>query len=1033
MFLVKMSINKPIMTTMILATLLLFGFIAYNSMNLNEMPDVEIPYVTISTIYPGAGPKEIEGQITKKIEDAVATVSEVEKIESYSLDGVSIIVIEFKLTKNVDVANQEVKSKVDEVINLLPDDAEEPIVQKVDLKAFPVIDLVLSGNASPKELYELADKKLKDRLSQIQGVAKVNITGGQKREIQISMDNKVAFENSISLPMMLQVLKAQNMDIPGGYFQDKDQELTVRFQGKFKDIETIKNLQINTPFGAKKIGQFAQVEDAGKTIREKAIYYNGEKKVRDENVVRLAIVKSSDGNVVNVAKSIIEALPDIQATLPAGIKIDLVNDASVFTKASLDDLIGNIILGIIMTAFVIFLFLFEWRSTFIIALSMPTSIIITFLLMQMAGMSLNMMSLMGLSVSVGVLVANSVVVIENIFRHKSLGENATNSAYKGTVEVVVAVLASTLTNIVVFMPIAGMSSMVGMFMRELALSAVFASILSIVMSFTLTPMLAKLIIPEKMKKSKMLDLSEKFEQLWINVYKGMLNFILKNRFWSFATVAASFVMFLAVTFVFGPKLGFEFMPAMDDSKIAVVVELPTGFNLDQTGSVINEIERRINKYPEVKQILTNLGKKSDIDIGTNMARMDVKLVDVNERTASIEKMMGSFIKDLADIPNAKISVDRGGQTEGPGQYPIDFFLVGQDIDKLEEYKSQVINKCINIPGLINFDNSSRAGKPEITISPRREVLTETGLTAMDLALTLRASMEGMEATKYSEFGNDYDIIVKLEDQATNTPEKVGNITVVSPNGGSFRMSQLADIKFTNGFTKILHRDKFTAIQFTGSNSPDVPVGNITGEIEKKIAEIKFENGYSFKWGGNTKMMNDMVADMSFAFLLAIVLTYILLAAILESFLQPVYILLTIPLGLIGVILSLYMTNISLGITALLAIIMLIGIVVNNAILILDYTNQLVREEGIGVKDALIKACTIKLKPIIMSTMALILGMLPMAMGIGDAGKEMRTPLGVVSIGGLISSTILTLFVIPAFYNFFAHKKKAKEDTKVMEA
>lgn len=1025
MFLVKMSIHKPIMTTMVLATLLLFGFISYNSMNLNEMPDVEIPYVTITTVYPGAGPKEIEGQITKKIEDAVATVSEIEKIESYSLDGASIVVIEFKLTKNVDIANQEVKSKVDEVINLLPDDAEQPIVQKVDLKAFPVIDLVLSGNATPKELYEIADKKLKDRLSQIQGVAKVNITGGQKREIRISLDNKVAFENSISLPQMLQILKAQNMDIPGGYFQDKDQEMTVRFQGKYKNLETIRNMQVPTPYGAKKIGQFATVQDTGKTIREKAVYYNADTKVRNENVVRLSIVKASDGNVVNVAKAIIEGLPDIQSTLPAGMKLDLVNDASVFTKASLDDLIGNIILGIVMTAIVIFLFLFEWRSTFIIALSMPTSIIITFLLMNMAGMSVNMMSLMGLSVSVGVLVANSVVVIENIFRHKSLGENAENSAYKGTVEVVVAVLASTLTNIIVFLPIANMSSMVGMFMKELALSAVFASILSILMSFTLTPMLAKLIIPEKMKKSFLLEWSEKFETIWIKVYKSILNLIMKNKWMSAATITVTFLFFFAVTIVFGPQLGFEFMPAMDDAKIAIVAELPTGYNLDQTGKVINEIERRVNKYPEVKQILTNMGKKSDIDVGTNMARMDVKLVDAKDRKVSLEKMMGNFIKDLSNIPNAKITVDRGGNTEGPGQYPVDFFIIGQDIDKLEDYKNTVLAKCSNIPGLINFDNSSRSGKPEITISPRREVLSETGLTATDLALTLRASMEGMEATKYSEAGNDYDIIIKLNDEATNTPEKVGNITVVSPYGGTYRMSQLADIKFTNGFTKILHRDKYAAIQFTGSNSPEVPVGNITAEIEKRIKEIKFDNGYYFRWGGNTKMMNDMVADMLFAFMLAIVLTYILLAAVLESFLQPIYILLTIPLGLIGVILSLYFTNISLGITALLAIIMLIGIVVNNAILMLDFTNQLIRENGYTVKEALVEACSVKLKPIIMSTMALILGMLPMAMGIGDAGKEMRTPLGVVSIGGLISSTILTLFVIPAFYYFFSKKKKAK--------
>ena len=1023
MFLVKASIKRPIMTTMGILTLLLFGFIAYNSMNLNQMPDVEIPYITISTVYPGAGPKEIEGQITKKIEDAVSTVSEIEKIESYSLDGVSIIVMEFKLSKDVNVANQEVKSKVDEVMNDLPSDAKDPIIQKVDLKAFPIVDLVLSGNQSPKELYEIADKKLKDRFSQIGGVAKVNITGGQKREVQIIMDNKTAFENGVSLPQMLQVLAAQNMDIPGGYFQDNNQELTVRFSGKYKNLDHIRDMEVPTLYGPKKISQFADVVDGGQKIREKAVFFDNRTKVKNENVVRLSIVKSSDGNEVVVAKAVLEALPEIQASLPPGVTLKLVNDASVFTEASVNDLIGNLQLGILFTAVVLFLFLFDWRSTLIIALSMPTSIIITFLLMDAVGMSKNMMSLMGLSVSVGVLVANSVVVIENIFRHKGLGENSENAAYKGTTEVVVAVLASTLTNIVVFLPIAAMTSMVGKFMVELALSATFASILSIFMSFTLTPMLAKLMLPEKLNKNKMIEWADLFEEKMKGIYSATLRFLIKSKWIAAGTIVGSFAMFIAVTMIFGPKLGFEFVPLSDDAKISVNIELPTGYNLSETEKVVSQIENRLKKYPEVIQMLTNLGKKSDVDLGTNMARMDVKLLDAKDRAKGIDFFIGAFIKDLSDIPNVKLNVDRAADQGGPGQYAVDFFVTGPDVDKLEQYKNQIVNKMRDIPGLLNFDNSSRSGKPEITIRPRREIMNEAGLTAADLAITLRASMEGMEATKYSDGGNDYALNIFFKDSSTNTPEKVANITVIAPTGVSYRMSQLADIRFTNGYTKILHRNKATAIQFMGSNSPDVPVGNITQEIEKRMKEIKFEPGYSFMWGGNTKMMNDMVADMLFAFALAIVLTYILLAAVLESFIQPIYILVTLPLALIGVILALYMTNTSLGITALMAIIMLIGIVVNNAILILDHTNQLVHDQGYKIHDALLEASPIKLKPIIMSTLALILGMLPMALGIGDAGKEMRLPLAVVSIGGLVTSALLTLWVIPAFYYLFGRDKK----------
>jgi HAE1 family hydrophobic/amphiphilic exporter-1 len=359
---------------------------------------------------------------------------------------------------------------------------------------------------------------------------------------------------------------------------------------------------------------------------------------------------------------------------------------------------------------------------------------------------------------------------------------------------------------------------------------------------------------------------------------------------------------------------------------------------------------------------------------------------------------------------------------GMGGAPIQFYLLGQDLDVLEEWKNKIVTELKDVPGLINFDNSSRAGKPEITIFPKREKLAEAGITVQEIALTLRAAIAGLESSKYRELGEEYDITITLNDKNVDTPEEVGDIPVVTQSGVVYKMAELADVNFTVGYTKILHRDKYTTVQFTGSPAPDVPLGNVTAEIDNRLSSLDFPPGYSYIWGGDVKMMNDMIADMLFAFVLAILLTYMLLAAILESFLQPFFILLTIPLAMIGVFASLFHTNISFGITSLMALIMLIGIVVNNAILMLDYTNQLVRDEGRPVKEALIQACPTKLKPILMSTIAIILGMLPMALGIGDAGKEMRMPLGVVSIGGLIVSTVLTLFVIPAFYYITSRKK-----------
>lgn len=1020
MFLAKVSINRPVLTTVGILIFLIFGLIAYNRLNLNLQPDVEIPFVTVQTIYPGAGPKEIETLITKRIEDAISTISQIERIESYSLDGASIIIIEFQLGKDVNVANQETKDKVDEIINELPTDAKKPIVQKVDLRLFPVVDVVLSGNLDSRQLYEIADKTLKDRFSQIDGVAKVQITGGQEREIRVQLDNKVVFENNISLPQLTQILRMHNMDIPGGYFQIGNQEYTVRLDGQFQNPESIRELEIPTAFGPKKIRQIADVIDSGKDVRQRATFFNVKKNLRNESVVRLGIIKSSEGNVVKVADAIRTSLPEIQAALPEGCKLEIVNDASEFVKASVDDTMSNIYLGVIFTAIVLFLFLHDWRSTLVVAMSMPTSIISTFLLLQMFGLSLNMMTLMGLSVSVGVLVANSIVVIENIFRYKKMGETIKQASFKGTSEVTVAVLASTLTNIVVFLPIANMSSMVGLWLRELALAAVFATIFSLIMSFTLTPLLSSLILSKEHKTGRLSNWFNNFEVRQTEIYRKLLGFVLQSKFRSLITVAGAIIIFILVVIIFGPKLGFEFIPQTDDGRIRITVELPAGYNLEETAGTVRSIEERIRKHKEVKHILTNLGKLSDLDVGTNMASIDVKLVDVKERDLKLLDAIPLFTKDLADIPNAKIKVDVG-EDMGGGEAPIQFFLLGQDLEELERLKDETVKKLKDVPGLINFDNSSRAGKPEITVYPKREKLTEVGMTITDLAFTLRSAIEGIQSAKYREAGDEYDITVTLDDESVNTPEKIGNITVAT-QFGSFRLAQLADVKFTTGFTKILHRDKFTSIMFTGSAAPGYPLGDVTSEIEKRFNEINLPSGYSFRWGGNVKMMNDMIQDMIFAFFLAVLLTYMLLAAILESFWQPVIIMFTVLLGLLGVILALFITNTSFSITSLMAIIMLIGIVVNNAILILDYTNQLRREQGYLPKDALMEACPTKLKPQIMASIAIILGMLPLALGIGDAGKEIRMPLGIVAIGGLLASTILTLFVIPAIYNLTSRAK-----------
>lgn len=1023
MIISDLSIKRPIMMSMFLLVLILFGGISYFSLNVDLMPDVDIPVVTIQTVYPGAGPQEIESQVTKKLEDAVATVSQIDAMTSYSLEGVSIIQIQFELDKNVDIANQEVKDKIDAILSNLPNDAESPIVQKFEIGADPVIDLVLYGDLDAVQLYELADKKLKDRLSQIAGVASVDIVGGQEREIQVELDNRVVFQNSISLLQLSQILVYQNQDIPGGQFQKQSQEYSSRVKGKFNSLEQLENLEIPTVGGQKRLNRLAKISDTGKEVRVRSTYYSGTSGEKEDNVIMLSIIKASDGNTVKLARDIKKILPDVKAELPSNVKLDLVTDRSEFISASVEDTLTNIGLGILLTALVLLFFLHDLRSTLIAALSMPFSIISTFLLLDASGFSLNIMSLMGLSTSVGILVANSIVVLENIFRHKAMGNNKKEAAGKGTSEVVVAVIASAMTNIVVFVPIANMSSMMGQFFKEFAWTVTYATIFSIIVSFTLTPMLASIILPDHdTKKHKIGDWLEKMFKSWERSYQKILGMVIKNRITSGITVLVSVILFVLSFFVAG-QLSFEFFPTTDEGLVDIEVELPQGYNLDETAKVLEQIESKITPYKEIKHILTKVGQINELNQGTNLALMKVELVDVEERTTTVSDMVGVFTKELSSISNAQLRI-KIGTSFGGGQEPITFYLQGNDLAKLEEIKRGLFSKLKEIPGISNLNTSSRAGKPEITLIPDRVKMADAGLTVFDLAMTLRASMEGLTTTRYSDKGEEYDIRIKLNDSSVDSPEKIGNITIVS-QVGRFKMNQLAKINFTDGYSRILHSDKAKTIQFTGAVLPGFALGDVTNEINKELDNLQLSGGYSVRWTGDAEMMVEAMLDMGFAFLLAFLLTYMLLAAILESFTQPLMILSTIPLAMIGVFIALYVTGLNLSVMAMLAIVMLIGIVVNNAILILDYTNVLIRK-GQSVKEALLEAAPTKLKPILMSTIAIILGMAPMALGIGSAGKEFRQPIGVVSIGGLIASGILTLYVIPAIFQLVHREKKVVE-------
>jgi HAE1 family hydrophobic/amphiphilic exporter-1 len=534
-------------------------------------------------------------------------------------------------------------------------------------------------------------------------------------------------------------------------------------------------------------------------------------------------------------------------------------------------------------------------------------------------------------------------------------------------------------------------------------------------------MLASLILPEEDKKKH--PLGQKLEGMfhyWESLYRRSLEYILQTK-WRAGSVLIAATLLFILSLPMAGSIGFEFVPLTDEGDIEVQFELPEGANLQKTAELFHTIEKELKTMPELKHILVSLGQINEFNTGTNVALVKVKLVGSAERTQSSEYYASHIINKLSQVPDARIRVRAVSSLGGGEQAPILFYLMGQDNDKVELYKDQILAKISDIPGLVNLNTSSRTGKPEIKLIPDRKKLSDAGLSIYDLAMNVRGAVNGLVATQFKEEGEEYDIRVMMNDASVDSPQEIKNITLSTPNG-TFRLSQLCDIRFVEGFSKIMHKDKFKAVEFSASSAPGVPMGDVVAEITNRIETLDLPSGYQVTWSGDAEMMQEAAIDMLQTFIIAIVLTYMLLAAILESLSQPLMILGTVPLALIGVFGGMFITGKNMNIISMLSIVMLLGIVVNNAILMLSYTNEL-REKGLSVYEALTQACPTKLKPILMSTIAIILGMLPMAMGLGDAGKEIREPMGIVAIGGLVVSTFLALFVIPAIYDITSREKR----------
>ena len=1021
---IKASIYKPITMLMVILTVVVFGLYTYSMMVVDLMPKFDVPVVTGTIIYPGANPEEIETTIIKPIEEQVELVDGIDYVQSICLENYGIVVAMFNMGINVDVAANDVRSKIELAAADFPDAVQAPIISKVDINGAAIMSISFTGPLNSTELRQKVEDEIEPLFTSVPGVASVDLFGGTTRQISIELDKDKMIDRNVDIATIMGIFGQANVNNPIGEVIGKHKNTTVRTAGKFTSLDEMRDLDIPTQTGVIKLSEIAEVKDTVESITS-ASRFNG------TNSVSLDIKKRSDANVVEVSRGVLKRMAEIQKTLPEGFELHLVYDKSEAVNEAIDNVIQNIVIAIGLTAGLLLLFLGKFSTMFIAALTMPISVIGAFTLMYFAGFGINMMSLMALSSSVGLLVTNSIVVLENINEKLKLGLDPKEAAYRGTSEIMVAIMASTLTNVCVFVPIAFMKSIAGIFFRTFGLTMVFATFVSLLVTFTLTPLMAAYLFKGKKKdengniieeKPSILDRILSLFPKALNgirfVYLKTLSFCLSVPGVIFQVVALGagifFVGVLAKNF-----LTVEVMPKQDQGMISVKLEMPVGTNIETTDSVARIIEERVKGVPEIVHYSMNVGGSNGFTT-VNQATMRVKLLkDWEGRTRSTDDIVDSLRPYLANIPDAFISIKSTSASEMQNNSAGDVVLEvsGLHADSVVKASEIVMDKIKEtIDGIVDVKMSYEAGKPEIRLLPNRQALADYGITLKTAANYNYIAVSGYEAGQYTDDGEEYDVYVRMMEKDRQSHVDIENLPILTPKG-YVNANELFFIEDGAGPTRIDRKRKMRRVDVSMNLLPGHTTGEIMGKVGALAAEMKDQvpEGISFGFGGNADMQNDMVDEFKTAILMAIILTYILLIALLESFAQPFVIMTTIPMGAIGVILSLIVTGKALSMIALMAIVMLIGVVVNNAILLLDEANRLLRSGAMGRRSAILTAGKTKFQPIVLATFASVVAQLPLAFALGGNVAAMTQPMGIASVGGLIVSAILTMYLVPTFF------------------
>ncbi len=1014
MTITELSIKRPSLIIVIFAALITVGMFSFIKLKYELIPRISAPVITITTIYPGASPNEVESGVSKIIEESVSGMDKVSEVRSTSMEGVSFVIVELLQTANTDISLQDAQRKVGEVSNQLPDEAKTPIISKFAIDELPILRMGVSANMNPKDLYQFVKDKVKPQLTRVEGVGQIALVGGEEREIRVNLDLMKMKSYGFSLLQVTQQIKNSNLDFPTGSVKDKDGEFIVRIAGKFSSVEELRNLSIgeSRSGGEVKLSDIAEIEDG---IKE----YSNITRVNFKNTIGLNLQKQSDANAVEVARLVklqIKKLEDQYKHV--SLKLDIAQDGSIYTIDAANAVKEDLGMAIVIVAFIMLMFLHSVRNSLIILIAIPASMISTFIAIYSLGFTLNLMTLLGLSLVVGILVDDSIVVLENIYHHLERGVERKTAALKGRNEIGFAALAITFVDISVFLPLATLSGIVGNIMREFSVVVVFSTLMSLFVSFTLTPLLAsrfgKL---ERLTKNTLLGRFalwfEKEFHAFTDKYIQLLKWSLNHKKKVVALVV--FIFILTVSFIPMGLIGFEFMTQVDQGQFAVTIEMAPGTPIETTNRISQNAEKVIGEMPEVKTLYVNVGASSEGMVGFSSARsteINVILTPKNQRKRSTAEVGDDIKTKLQKFPGAKVRVNPIGIFGVANQTPIQLLISGPNYNEVMTSAKQVADMIKTIPGTADVRLSTEDGKPETRIEIDRRKLVSYGLTLAEVGGALRIALTGDDNTKLRLGENDYNIRVVLDEADRSKTDAIGNIPFANRKGQLIYLNQFANIYRSTGPTKLSRQSRSASVTIY-SQAIGRPSGSIGQDIVKKLKTIELPAGITYSFQGDIKNQNDSFGDLLLAMMAGILFTYMIMVALYDSFAYPFVILFSIPLAFIGAFLALALAMKPLSIFSILGIIMLIGLVGKNAILLVDRTNVMI-QKGESVVDALVDAGRMRIRPIFMTTLTMIFGMMPIALSTSE-GSEWKSGLAWALIGGLTSSLFLTLIIVPIVF------------------